>query len=149
MHAHGATNVIPDEVKLDGTFRTMEETWRKEAHELIRDACVSIAKKSGGDCDVNIISGYPALINDETTTSRAKKSAEEFLGKENVVELDLRMTGEDFSFYLQKIPGCFYRLGTGNISRGITSGVHTPTFDIDEKSLETGMGLMAWIAVND
>ena len=102
------------------------------------------------------MTGYPALINDEATTSRSKKSAEEFLGKENVIELDLRMTGEDFSFYAQKIPACFYRLGTGNISKGITSGaclpvrqVHTPTFDIDENSLETGMGLMTWIAMNE
>ena len=149
MHANGATNVIPDEVKVDGTFRTMDEAWRKEAHEIIRSICISVSKKSNGDCDVNIMNGYPAIINDEQTTSRAKKSAEEFLGKEKVIELDLRMTGEDFSFYQQKIPGCFYRLGTGNISKGITSGVHTPTFDIDESSLQTGMGLMAWIAVNE
>ncbi|MBI3500315.1 MAG: amidohydrolase [Bacteroidetes bacterium] len=149
MHANGATNVIPDEVKVDGTFRTMDEAWRKEAQEIIKSICVSIARKSGGDCLINILNGYPALVNDEQTTSRAKKSAEEFLGKENVIELDLRMTGEDFSFYAQKIPACFYRLGTGNISRGITSGVHTPTFDIDESALKTGMGLMAWIAVNE
>ena len=149
LHANGATNVIPDEAKLDGTFRTMDERWRNEAHEIILDMCASIAKKCGGNCNVNIMSGYPALINDESTTSRARKTAEEFLGKENVVELDLRMTGEDFSFYAQKIPACFYRLGTGNILKGITSGVHTPTFDIDETALRTGMGLMAWIALNE
>ena len=149
MHANGATNVIPDEVKIDGTFRTMEETWRKEAQETIRSVCSSIAKKSGGECEVNIMNGYPALTNNEETTSRAKKAAEEFLGKENVIELNLRMTGEDFSFYAQKIPACFYRLGTGNKSKGITSGVHTPTFDIDETSLKTGMGLLAWIALNE
>ena len=95
------------------------------------------------------MTGYPALINDEQTTSHTKKYAEEFLGKENVAELDLRMTGEDFSFYAQKIPACFYRLGTGNISKGITSGVHTPTFNIDESALQTGMGLMAWIAISE
>ena len=149
MHANGATNIIPDEVKTDGTFRTMDEAWRKEAHNIIRETCISIAKKSGGDSDINIMTGYPALINDAATTSRAKKSAEEFLGKENVIELDLRMTGEDFSFYAQKIPACFYRLGTGNISKGITSGVHTPTFDIDETALQTGIGLMTWVAVNE
>lgn len=149
MHANGATNVIPDEVKIDGTLRTMDEVWRKEAQGIIREICMKVAKKSGGDCEINIMTGYPALINDEQTTSRAKKSAEEFLGKENVSELDLRMTGEDFSFYAQKIPACFYRLGTGSKSKGITSGVHTPTFDIDETALKTGMGLMAWIAVNE
>lgn len=149
MHANGATNVIPDDVKVDGTFRTMDESWRKEAHGIIKDICSSVAKKSGGDCEINIMTGYPALINDEQTTERAKKSAENFLGNENVIELPLRMTGEDFSFYAQKIPACFYRLGTGNKSKGITSGVHTPTFDIDETALKTGMGLLAWIAVKE
>ena len=149
MHANGATNVIPDEVTIDGTFRTMDEPWRKEAHQIIRKICIDVAKTSGGNCEVNIVTGYPALVNDEVTTSRARRSAEEFLGKENVIELELRMTGEDFSFFAEKIPSCFYRLGTGNISKGITSGVHTPTFDVDESSLKTGMGLMAWIALNE
>jgi len=149
MEALGATNVIPDVAKIEGTFRTMDEGWRKEALEIIRDIAVSRAKSMGGICDVNIITGYPALINDEQTTMRTKKYAEEFLGKENVIDLDLRMTGEDFSFYAQKIPACFYRLGTGNIAKGITAGVHTPTFNIDESALQTGMGLMAWIAINE
>ena len=149
MHAYGATNIIPDEVKMDGTFRTMEEAWRTEAHRIIGDMCKSKAKIMGGDCEVRIMTGYPALINDEPTTLRAKKSAEEFLGKENVIEIEQRMTGEDFSFFAQKIPACFYRLGTGNKSKGIISGVHTPTFDIDESAIKTGMGLMAWIAVKE
>jgi amidohydrolase len=148
MHANGATNVIPDEVKIEGTFRTMNEVWRKEAHSLIKEIAVSKAKNLGGACDVTIMNGYPALVNDEQTTLKAKKSAEEFLGKENVIELELRMTGEDFSFFAQKIPACFYRLGTANTAKGITSGVHTPTFNIDESALKTGMGLMTWIALN-
>jgi len=149
MHANGATNIIPDEVKMEGTFRTMDEAWRTDAHEIIREVCISKSKNFGGNCDVNIMAGYPALVNDESTTSRAKNFAEQFLGTENVIELDQRMTGEDFSFFAQKIPACFYRLGTGNKSRGIISGVHTPTFNIDESALKTGMGLMAWIAVNE
>lgn len=149
MHANGATNVIPDEVKIEGTLRTMDEPWRKEAKALILQFATEKAKSMGGDCEVNIVTGYPALINEEQTTSRTKKLAEEFLGKENVVELELRMTGEDFSFFAQQIPACFYRLGTGNVSKGITSGVHTPTFDIDESALQTGMGLMAWIALKE
>jgi amidohydrolase len=148
MHANGATNVIPDEVTIDGTFRTMDETWRKDAHNHIRQIAASKAQGLGGDCEVKITTGYPALINDESTTLGAKQSAEEFLGKENVTELELRMTGEDFSFFAQKIPACFYRLGTGNVSIGITSGVHTPTFDIDESAMKTGMGLMAFIAIS-
>jgi amidohydrolase len=148
MHANGATNVIPDEVKIDGTLRTMDEPWRKEAHGIIQQLAVAKAKSMGGDCDVNIMTGYPALINDEKITSAARAYAENYLGKENVIELELRMTGEDFSFFAQIVPACFYRLGTGNIAKGITSGVHTPTFDIDESALKTGMGLMAWIAIN-
>ncbi len=148
MHANGATNVVPDELKMDGTLRTMDEAWRKKAHEIIRQIAVSKSKSMGGDCDVNIMTGYPVLVNDEQTTSRAKIFAEEFLGKENVIELEQRMTGEDFSFFAQKMPACFYRLGTGNKSKGIISGVHTPTFNIDESALKTGMGLMAWIVLN-
>ncbi|MFI5164458.1 MAG: M20 family metallopeptidase [Bacteroidia bacterium] len=146
---NGATNVIPDVVKLEGTFRTMDEAWRKEAHNILKEIASSKAKSMGGDCEVNITTGYPALINNEQTTTRAKKYAEDFLGKENVTELPLRMTGEDFSFFAEKIPACFYRLGTGNRSKGIISEVHTPTFNIDESALKTGMGLMAWIAVSE
>ena len=145
----GSTNVIPDFVKIEGTLRTMNDAWRKKAHDIIHELAVSKAKSLGGNCDVNIMAGYPALINDEQTTLKAKKQAEEFLGKENVIDLELRMTGEDFSFFAQKIPACFYRLGTGNIAKGITSGVHTPTFNIDESALQTGMGLMAWLAINE
>lgn len=146
---NGATNVIPDEVRLEGTFRTMDEKWRKEAHRKMKEISSSIAEKMGGKCDFNIEIGYPFLVNDEATTANARRFAEEYLGKENVEELDLRMTAEDFSFYSQQIPGCFYRLGTGNKEKGINSPVHTSTFDIDEDALETGMGLMAWITVNE
>ena len=146
---NGATNVIPQEVKLEGTFRTMDEVWRKEAHIKMKMLAESVAKKMGGSCDFNIEHGYPVLVNDETVTNNARIAAEEYLGKENVEELSLRMTAEDFAFYSQELPACFYRLGTGNISKGITSGVHTATFDIDEQALEIGVGLMAWLALNE
>lgn len=146
---NGATNVIPQEVKLEGTFRTMDETWRKEAHVKMKIIAEEIAKKMGGTCEFRIEQGYPFLVNDEQTTKKARTAAEEYLGKENVEELPLRMTAEDFAFYSQKIPACFYRLGTGNKSKGITSGVHTATFDIDETALEIGAGLMAWLAINE
>lgn len=146
---NGATNVIPEEVKIEGTFRTMNEEWRKEAHAKMKMLAEEIAKKMGGVCDFRIETGYPFLVNDEKITSSARKAAEEYLGKENVEELPLRMTAEDFAFYSQQVPACFYRLGTGNKAKGITSGVHTVTFDIDEKALETGVGLMAWLAVNE
>ena len=146
---NGITNVIPDEVKLEGTFRTMNESWRMEAQRKMKKLAEDIAEKMGGSCEFIIAPGYPVLTNDTATTSAAQLAAIEFLGNENVEELELRMTGEDFAFYTQHIPGCFYRLGTGNKLKGITSGVHTSTFDIDERALETGMGLMAWLAISE
>jgi amidohydrolase len=145
----GATNVIPNEVQLEGTFRTMNESWRAEAHAKMKKLAEETALKMGGSCDFRIEHGYPFLVNDEATTAKAIEAAELYLGKENVEELPLRMTAEDFAFYSQQIPSCFYRLGTGNKSKGITSGVHTSTFDIDEQSLEIGVGLMAWLALNE
>jgi len=149
MQANGATNVIPQEVTIDGTFRTMNEAWRNEAHELIRSTIIAKAKELGGDCEVRIDKGYPVLLNNDVVTANARGAAEEYLGKGNVVTLEKRMTSEDFAFYSLLKPACFYRLGTANAARGITSGVHTSTFDIEEKALETGMGLMAFIAINE
>ncbi len=145
----GATNVIPDEVKMEGTFRTMNEKWRSEAHFLMKQMAEGIAESMGGRCDFTIAKGYPFLSNDEALSERMRRYAEEYLGSENVVELDMRMTSEDFAFYSQKLPACFYRLGTGNSGRGITSPVHTNTFDLDEDSLRIGMGLMSWLAVKE
>ena len=145
----GATNVIPNEVKLEGTFRTMDETWREEAHRRMKKIAETMAQSMGGACEFHILNGYPALHNHEALTVRAKQWAETYLGAENVVELPMRMTAEDFSYFSQVIPACFYRLGTGNPDKGITSPVHTDTFDIDETALETGAGLMAWLAVRE
>jgi len=146
---NGATNVIPDEVKIEGTFRTMNETWREEAHVKMKIIAENVAQQMGGSCDFRIEHGYPFLVNDEIITDKARAAAENYLGKENVEELPLRMTAEDFAFYSQQVPACFYRLGTGNKSKGITSGVHTSTFDIDEQALEISSGLMAWLAINE
>jgi amidohydrolase len=146
---NGATNVIPDEVKIEGTFRTMDEKWRAEAHEKMKRIAEELALRMNGSCEFRIEKGYPFLVNDEQTTNAAKKAAEEYLGKENVEELPLRMTAEDFAFFSQQLPACFYRLGTGNKAKGITSGVHTSTFDIDENALEIGAGLMAWLVLNE
>lgn len=146
VEAKGATNIIPDEVKVAGTFRAMDEEWRAKAHELITNMAQSIAKGMGAECDVNIDKGYPFLQNDPELTSQSRAAAAEYLGEENIVDLDLWMGAEDFSYYSQEIPACFYRLGTRNEERGITSYVHTPTFDIDENALEIGCGLMAWLA---
>jgi len=143
----GATNVIPNKVLIEGTFRTMDENWRKEAHNLIVQIARHTASSYGATCEVRIENGYPCLINDHDFTLTAKEKMVEYLGKENVVDLPIRMTSEDFAFYSQVIPACFYRLGTGNAEKGIVSPVHTSTFDIDESALEIGMGLMAWLAI--
>ena len=142
-------NAIPDEVNIDGTFRTFDEEWRKEALQKIKDISSSIASSMGGSCEVHVASGYPYLVNDEPFTERSKDAAKAYLGDENVEDLDLWMAAEDFAFYTHEVPGCFYRLGTRNESRGITSGVHTPTFDIDESALEIGMGLMSYLAIEE
>lgn len=143
----GAMNVIPDEVSVHGTFRTYDEDWRRRAHRLISETARNTAMAFGCKCETVIDKGYPFLVNDDALTNQAKNAASEFLGKENVVELEPRMTAEDFARYSQLIPACFYRLGTGNKEKGITSNLHTPTFDVDESSIETGAGLMAWLAL--
>ncbi|WP_242926723.1 M20 metallopeptidase family protein [Pontibacter vulgaris] len=149
IEAKGATNVIPNEVKLEGTFRTMDEGWRREAHKRIKKLAEGLCESMGGSCEIDIKDGYPFLKNDPALTARAIEAAELYLGAENVVNLDLWMGAEDFAYYSQEVPACFYRLGTRNEERGITSSVHTPMFDIDETALETGIGLMAWLAVQE
>jgi len=146
--ADGRTNIIPSEVKIDGTFRTFDEIWRARAHEKITMIAKGMAESMGGTGDVFIDHGYPFLVNDDLATSEAKALAQEYLGPENVVELDQRMTAEDFAYYTQIIPACFYRLGMKDPSWTNIRNLHTPEFDADERSLETGMGLMTWLAIN-
>ena len=147
--ANGATNIIPDEVYIEGTFRTLNEEWRDDAHKKMKHLAETLAESMGGKCIFDIRRGYPFLINDAAVTDRLRNAAEEFLGKENVEDLEIWMAAEDFAFYSQKAPSCFYRLGVRNESKGIVSPVHTSTFDIDEKALETGMGLMAWMTLQE
>ena len=148
INGGSATNIIPDEVRLEGTFRALDEDWRFQAHERIGKMARSIAGGMGGSCEVEISIGYPFLTNDSQTTRRAHEAAAAYVGEENLVELDLWMGAEDFAFYSHEVPACFYRLGTGNEAKGTTHGVHTPVFDIDEDALEIGSGLMAWMALN-
>ncbi|MGB6036329.1 MAG: M20 family metallopeptidase [Cryomorphaceae bacterium] len=143
---NGATNVIPDEVKLEGTIRTMNEKWRFELHDLLKDLVSGICTSMGGSAEIEIRRGYPALINDNDLTVWAKQKAIELLGDEHVHDLDLRMTAEDFSYFAQEIPACFYRLGTSNASKGLGAPLHTGRFDIDEDALRIGSSLMATLA---
>jgi hippurate hydrolase len=142
------TNVIPSEVKLMGTFRTMDETWRSQAHDLIRKMAKGLAESTGAGIEVNIDIGYPVVNNDVQLYPVARAKAEEYAGRENILETEVRMGAEDFGYYTREIPGCFYRLGVMNEAKGIVSGVHTPTFNIDESAIETGMGMMAWLGAS-
>jgi amidohydrolase len=146
--AEGATNIIPEKVEIAGTFRALDEEWRSKAHVLIRQMAEKIAESMGGSCDVNIDKGYPFLKNDDELTAKSREAAAAYVGEENIVDLDIWMGAEDFAYYSQYAPACFYRLGTRNEARNITSYVHTPTFDIDEEALKIGPGLMAWLAIH-
>lgn len=139
------TNVIPSEVKLMGTFRALDEAWRFKAHELIRKQATALAEGMGTSIDIHIDVGYPSVYNDEALTAQARSLADHFMGTENVETTEMRMGAEDFGFYTQQIPGCFFRLGTRNESQGITAGVHTPIFNIDESAIAHGIGMMAWL----
>jgi len=147
--AEGATNVIPNEVKMEGTFRTFDEEWRWQAHELIKKICTDVASAHGAKADVDIRIGYPFLKNDEELTLNSIEIAKEYLGAENVIYLDMRMTAEDFSYYSQVMPGCFYRLGTASPDGANTHGLHHPKFNVDESAIEIGAGLMAYEAVRN
>jgi hippurate hydrolase len=137
------TNVIPSEVKLMGTFRAMDEKWRYQAHELIKKQTSSLVEGMGAEVDIHIDVGYPAVDNHPAFTDEVWKRAADWLGKENVSETEIRMGAEDFGYYSQQIPGCFFRLGVRNEAKGIVHQVHTPLFNIDEQAIEIGMGTMA------
>ncbi len=145
----GATNIIPNEVNIAGTFRAMNEEWRESALVKIKRMAEGMAESMGGKCEVDISKGYPYLENNPELTRRIRASAEEYVGKENVFDLDISLGAEDFAYYSQIVPASFYRLGTRNDSKGISSYVHTPTFDIDEDALSVGPGLMAWMAIKE
>ena len=139
------TNVIPSEVKLMGTFRALDEIWRLKAHDLIRNIATSTAEAMGASIDLHIDIGYPAVMNNEKLSEDARKLAEELMGSQNIETTEMRMGAEDFGYYSQAIPGCFFRLGVGNTDKGITATVHTPVFNIDEDAIKHGIEMMAWL----
>lgn len=145
--ADGATNVIPNTVEVAGTFRTFDEEWRAKAHARIEQTAKETCRAFGVDVEVDIQKGYPFLVNDPVLTAKAVDAARELLGDDKVIDLDLRLTAEDFAYYTQHMPGCFYRLGTASPDGRFTSSVHTPTFDIDESALVTGTAMMAHLAL--
>ena len=144
----GSTNIIPNEVNLMGTFRALDESFRLESHDHMNRIVDQVAKKYNIKIDLNIKKGYPALNNDIQFTLNQINKAKEFLGEKNVIDLPIRMTAEDFSYFANAVPSCFYRLGTGNKDKGLIHGLHTSKFNIDEDSLKIGMGLMAFLAIS-
>ena len=144
----GSTNIIPNEVNLMGTFRALDESFRLESHNHMNRIVDQVAKKYNIKIDLNIKKGYPALNNDIQYTLNQLNKAKEFLGEKNVIDLPIRMTAEDFSYFANAVPSCFYRLGTGNKDKGLIHGLHTSKFNIDEDSLKIGMGLMAFLAIS-
>ncbi len=149
IKGNGSTNVVPDKVKMMGTLRAMDENWRAKAHDKMLAIAETLAKKYNVDIDFEIRKGYPFLENDVPLTEKAIEWAKQYLGEENVALLPIRMTAEDFAYFTKKVPSCFYRLGTANKQKGIVHGLHTSKFDIDENSLEIGMGLMAYLAATN
>ncbi|MEP7321393.1 MAG: M20 family metallopeptidase [Saprospiraceae bacterium] len=142
----GATNIIPGEVSIEGTFRTFDETWRQEAKGLIKKITTGIVESMGGSVEIDIKDGYPVLVNEAHTTGLMKKWAIDLLGPENIVELPMRTTAEDFSYYSRELPACFYRLGTARPGHAGEKRVHTPDFDIDENAFVTGVSFMTYAA---
>lgn len=149
IHGDGATNIIPNEVNIAGTFRALNEEWRESGLKKITKMAESIADGMGGRCEIELSRGYPYLENNPELTRRIRKAAEEYVGKENIVDIDLTLGSEDFAYYSHQVPASFYRLGTRNEAKGITSYVHTPTFDIDEDALKIGPGVMAWMTLSE
>jgi len=145
--ANGAVNIIPDEVYIEGTFRTLDETWRNDAHKRMKKMAEDIAESMGGSCEFIIKRGYPFLVNNDALTESVQNFSQEYLGKENVIEADIWLAAEDFSYYSQNADSCFYLLGVGNKNKKITSTLHTPTFNVDEDVLLISTGLMAYIAI--
>lgn len=147
--ADGAINVIPDSVYIEGTFRTMNEDWREEAHQRIRKMVEATVEGMGATCELNIVKGYPALVNEEGLTENVISYIAEYAGRENIIDLDIWMASEDFAYYGRELPACFYLLGVGNADRNITASLHTPGFNIDEDALRLSPGLMAYVAIRN
>ena len=147
--APGATNVIPNEVIIEGTFRTLDENWRAEAHQKMLTLAKGLVEGMGGTVDFDIKRGYPFLKNNEDLTERLQSEAKSFLGEQNVEPLGIWMAAEDFSYFTQEVPSCFYRLGTRNEEKKTTFSVHHPSFDVDEDALEQGCGLLAFLAISE
>ncbi len=148
IHGGNTTNVIPSEVKLMGTFRAMDEVWRFKAHELMLQQAKGLSIATGAEIDFRVDVGYPTVDNEPLITEAAWRLADQYMGVENVEETELRMGAEDFGYYSQVIPGCFFRLGVRNEAKDAIHNVHTPVFKVDEDAIANGVGMMAWLGIS-
>lgn len=148
INGNGATNIIPPEVKIEGTFRTFNEQWRYQAHERMIALAKGLVEGMGGKVDFDIVVGYPVVYNDPDLTAKARQKAVEFIGEKNVIDLAQRATGEDFGYFSQVMPGCFYRLGTASSDGQNSFNVHHPKFNVDESALLLGTGFLAYLALS-
>ncbi len=146
--AGNSNNVVPEIAELSGTIRLFNEELRTKMKQEITKIVHETAHRYGGRCDLNIKDGYPVLENDPEATQNAQKIAIKLLGTENVKTLALRTTAEDFSYFLQKIPGCFFRVGTGNKDKNISANLHSPHFQIDERALEVSTAMLVALVLN-
>lgn len=142
----GAQNIIPHEVQMSGTLRTVNEQWRAEAKKHIQRIIHETCAAYGCTAEINIPDGYPSVSNDAEVTAKAIQYATEWIGMENMRSLEMRMTGEDFAFFTQQYPSMFYRFGIRGESNADTGGLHSSTFRVDLDALKTGAGGMAWLA---
>lgn len=147
IHGGTATNIIPDSVRLSGTLRTMNESWRKKALALIERTSVGCARGLGGDCKVEVSHGYPVLVNSEAETSLARETAGTLFGKGAAITVPPQMGAEDFSYFLQKVPGSFWWVGAGNSKIGATASIHSSKFKVDESAFMYGTALLASVAL--
>jgi amidohydrolase len=143
--ANGATNIIPNEVKLEGTFRTFDEEWRQKALSQIIHTTHHIAKSMNVEADIKILNGYPSLINNNDLFEKIKAIVETFLPNEKIEILEMRTTAEDFAYFAQKYPSLMYRIGTGGLEY-CSHPLHSPNFNVNEEIFSFAHGLLAYIA---
>lgn len=145
--ADGANNIIPNKAHLSGTLRVFDEEKRELILKRIEEIAIQVCQDNEAQCLVDIRRGYPMVVNDSEVTQKAIEIAENYLGKEHIVSLAIRTTAEDFSYFLQQVPGTFFRVGVSNPGKGIIHPLHSAQFDIDETALHTASEMFAKLAI--
>ncbi len=148
IHGGGATNIIPGKVHMTGTLRTMNEELRREMHKRLRETVEQIGMGMGARAEIEIVDGYPVVVNHPETTRVIREAFVAYFGKNSVEECEPFMTAEDFAYYLQHCPGTFIHLGTGSSKPEKGNTLHSPFFNPDESAIGTGMEAMSYAALS-